>query len=223
VSTETFWISKTVVVEWVLRDASGALVDGASVAGTVTLPAGTTAPMNVTGVGGGTGKYRATYDPASAGLHAYRLVATGAADGAEEGTFIVRKSLVGAQPITTDPTTDLGQVRLLISDTDESAPVFTDAEITAFLALAGSSVRLAAAEALDTIASNEVMVSKVIRTQDLQTDGSKVSAELRARATTLREQAASYDNTGAVFAFDVADYRPEANWWPDHELAEGPC
>jgi hypothetical protein len=112
-------------------------------------------------------------------------------------------------------------VRLLISDTNDASPVFTDAEISAFITLAGSNVRLAAAEALDTLASNEVMVSKVIKTQDLQTDGAKVAAELRARATTLREQAANYDATGAVFAFDIADYRPEVNWcWPDHELSE---
>jgi hypothetical protein len=112
-------------------------------------------------------------------------------------------------------------VRLLISDTDPSNLTFADTDIDAFLTLAGQNVRLAAAEALDTMASNEVMVSKVIRTQDLQTDGAKVAAELRARAATLREQAGNYDASGNLFAFDIADYRPEANYgWPDHEASE---
>lgn len=217
-STEQFWISKTVVVEWVIKDVAGALVDGAAVAGTVTLPNATTAAMTVTAVGGGTGKYRASYDPTSAGLHAYRLVATGAADGAEEGRFVVRASLAGALPITRDPTTAVGMVRLLISDVDDAVPVFTDVEIAGFLTLEGDNTRLAAAQALDTIASNEVMVSKVIRTQDLQTDGAKVAAELRARAKGLRDQAAERDANGDVFGVDIVDYDPTA--WLTAELAE---
>jgi hypothetical protein len=206
VTAEQYWISKTVVVDWKLADpTTGVFVPGATVTGTVTLPNGTTAGMTVAEL---VDRYRATYDPATAGLHAWRLAATGVADGAEEGTFVVRRSLVGAQPITVDPTTAIGQVRLLISDTDEADPVFSDAEVTAFLALESSNVRMAAAQALDTIASNEVMVSKVIRTQDLQTDGSKVAAELRARATSLREQAAATDDTGAVFGLEIVNFDP---------------
>lgn len=119
-----------------------------------------------------------------------------------------------------DPSTPDGMVRLLISDTDPDNEVFTDAEIAAFLTFSASNVRLAAAEALDSMASNEVMVSKVIRTQDLQTDGSKVAAELRARAATLRQQADNYLPDGSLFAMDIVDYRPERGWWPDSELAE---
>lgn len=205
-TVEQYWISKTFVADWVLvQPGTSTFIAGATVTGTVTLPDGTTSAMAVSALAD---RYRATYDPTMAGLHAFRLVATGTADSAEEGTFVVRRSLVGALPITTDPTTAIGQVRLLISDTTEADPVFSDAEVTAFLALEASNVRRAAAQALDTIASNEVMVSKVIRTQDLQTDGSKVAAELRARATSLREQAAGYDDTGASFAFDVVDFDP---------------
>lgn len=124
--------------------------------------------------------------------------------------------------ITTDPTTALGQVRLLISDTNAAAPVFDDNEITAFLTLEAQNVRMAAAQALDTIASNEVMVSKVIRTQDLQTDGSKVAAELRARATSLREQAAQVDDSGQPWALSVVDFDPALEYLPADELAEYP-
>jgi hypothetical protein len=210
VSTETYWISKTVVADWLLTDVAGAFVAGAVVTGTVTLPSGTTAAMTVVELAD---RYRATYDPTVAGLHAYRLVATGSADGAEEGTFVVRTSLLGAAPIELDPTTDIGLVRLLCTDLSETDPLFTDAQIQAFLDLEGDSVKLAAAQALDTIASNEALVSKAIRTMDLQTDGPAVAAELRARAKELRDQAAVDDGTdenGDSWGFDFVDYDPWA-------------
>lgn len=203
-----YWISKTVVADWPLTDPDGVFVVGAAVAGTVTLPDGSADAMTVTELAD---RYRATYDPTVAGLHAYRLVATGTADGAEEGTFVVRASLRGAAPITTDPTTVIGRVRLLCTDLDEAAPLFTDAQITAFLAIESGNVRLAAAQALDTIASSEALVSKKVRTLDLQTDGPAVAAELRARANGLREQAADVDpETGQPFAFDIVDYDPNS-------------
>jgi len=89
--------------------------------------------------------------------------------------------------VAIDYTTDVGKTRLLIPDTDEANLLLDDDQIGAFLALEGS-VKLAAAQALDTIASSEAMVSKVIRTQDVSTDGAKVAAELRARAAELRRQ-----------------------------------
>lgn len=90
-----------------------------------------------------------------------------------------------------DYTTNVGRVRLLVPDTDEDDLLFSDEQISAFLTVEGSSVRRAAAAVLETIASNEAMVSKKIRTLDLQTDGPAVAAELRARAKTLRDQDAA--------------------------------
>jgi hypothetical protein len=86
--------------------------------------------------------------------------------------------------------TDVGTVRLLISDTspENGGRIFTDTEIQAFLDLEGGAVKLAAAQALDAIASNEAMVSKRIRTLDLQTDGPAVAKALRDHAANLREQ-----------------------------------
>lgn len=213
-TTEVYWISKTVVADWPLTDPDGEFATGATVAGTVTLPDGTTAPMVVTELAD---RYRATYDPTTAGLHAYRLVATGAVDSAEEGTFVVRASLAGADPITVDATTDIGMVRLLCTDLDETAPLLTDAQISGLLTLEAGNVRLAAAQALDTIASSEALVSKKIRTMDLQTDGPAVAKELRERAAGLRKQADSIDATGEPFAFDIVDYDPHA--WLAGELA----
>jgi hypothetical protein len=100
-----------------------------------------------------------------------------------------------------------GQVRLLIADTNEADLIYQDAELSGFLALNGDDVRLAAADALDAMASSEAMVSKVIRTQDLSTDGAKVADALRVHATQLREQA----GTGADL-FDIVDTNPPR--WP---------
>ena len=103
-----------------------------------------------------------------------------------------------------DYATASGQVRLLINDTDDAVPVFSDEEINAFLALEGDSVKRAAAQALDTIADDEALTSKVIRTQDLSTDGAKVADALRKRAAGLRSQAAEDDDDAAGgFFFDI--------------------
>lgn len=85
---------------------------------------------------------------------------------------------------------DRDTVRLLIGDTDRDEPgnqFFQDEELDAILAMEGE-VKLAAAQALDTMASQEAMIEKKIRILDLTTDGPAVAAELRARAEALREQ-----------------------------------
>lgn len=106
------------------------------------------------------------------------------------------------QPSTYELDTDAGKVRLLISDTNVANPIFSDAEITTFLELE-TNVRRAAALALDTIASNEAQVLKVIRLLDVQTDGASLSKELRARAADLRAQA---DDVGADDSgFEIAE------------------
>lgn len=99
---------------------------------------------------------------------------------------------------TYDVATPLGRVRLLISDTDTAAATFDDAELATFLEMAGQSILVAAADALETIATNEALVLKVLRSQDLQTDGASLSKELRARADALRARA-------ATTVVDVAD------------------
>jgi hypothetical protein len=87
-----------------------------------------------------------------------------------------------------DPATPVGQVRLLVVDTT-SDPVFDDNEINAFLALNDQTVKLAAAQALDVIASDEALTSKRITDHDLSTDGPATAAALRAHAKSLRAEA----------------------------------
>lgn len=112
---------------------------------------------------------------------------------------------------TYDPTTPVGQVRLLINDTDVNStagPVFTDAEIGSFLTLCRSSVKRAAAAALLVIAGDEALTSKVIREHELSTDGAKLAAELRLQAATLKAEAADDDASAAgtpVWSFPDAD------------------
>lgn len=96
--------------------------------------------------------------------------------------------------MTYDPTTPAGQVRLLVNDTGGTDPVFEDEDILGFLALEGNNVKRAAAQALDVIADDEALTGKVISSEGNSTNGPAVAAALRARATTLREQAV-YDSS----------------------------
>ena len=94
---------------------------------------------------------------------------------------------------TYDLSTDAGKVRLLIGDTDIAEPdarIFSDEELAALLALEASDVRRAAAQALDTMATSEAMIQKVIRVMDLTTNGAATAAALRAHAKELRRQVA---------------------------------
>ena len=109
---------------------------------------------------------------------------------------------------TYDPSLDSGKVRLLSQDTDLDNVIFNDGEIQAFLDLNVGDVRLAAAQALDVIAANEVYVQKRLKLLDLVTDGVQEAMQLRAQASELRRQVAegSGDFTGMFdFAEQVLD------------------
>jgi hypothetical protein len=102
---------------------------------------------------------------------------------------------------TYDPATDAGMVRLTINDVDISDPVFDDTEIAAFLTMEGGVVDLAAARALETLASNESMVAKVVKTLDYETNGPAVARDLRAAAKVLRERADDQGDDWAIAEF----------------------
>lgn len=182
-----YWVGGQVVVDWTLRDGTAQPVTDATVTGEVTRPDGTTVTASVTPLQGGV--YRATYVATEPGAHAYQLTAAGTATDTTQGTFVVARDRVGAAPINLDPTTNVGLIRLLITDVDETSPLFEDAQLTALLTAEGGHVKRAAAAALETIARSEVLIAKVISTQDLSTNGPAVAAELRASAKALRDQA----------------------------------
>lgn len=104
-----------------------------------------------------------------------------------------------------DPTTDVGMVRLLISDTEftsdgEQINVFSDEEIEAILARSAS-VDLAAAKLFEIMAGSEAKLAIVVRRGDLSDDRSKVAAELRAQAASIRtREEADVEPLGAAIS-----------------------
>ena len=98
-----------------------------------------------------------------------------------------------------DYSTVVGQIRLLIPDveqlenladpTADAAYLFDDHQVQAFATLYGNNVKRAAAQAKLVLATSEALINKVIRTYDLQTDGAKLGAELRAQAKQLQDEA----------------------------------
>ena len=98
-----------------------------------------------------------------------------------------------------DYTTAVGQVRLLVPDVEQlgdlAVPtnpvsyIFSDPQIQAFLTLYSNNVRRAAAQAKLVLATSEALINKVIRTDDLATDGAKLAQELRAQAQMLMAEA----------------------------------
>jgi hypothetical protein len=110
-----------------------------------------------------------------------------------------------------DYATAIGQVRLLIPDTEqlenladptaEAAYIFDDHQIQAFLSLYSNNVKRAAAQAKLVLATSEALINKVIRTADYTTDGAKLGTELRAQAKALQDEA---DKDDLVDAYDTS-------------------
>lgn len=110
---------------------------------------------------------------------------------------------------TYDPTTDRGQVRLRIYDTDTvnaNRQIFTDAEIDAFLTLNTDIVILAAADALTTMAASQVFRLKVMKNMDLALDGASVARELRMQAQALRDWWGEFGDGDFTGMIDWAEY-----------------
>ena len=124
-----------------------------------------------------------------------------------------------------DYATAIGQVRLLIPDTEQlenlqdlSADpeyIFSDAQIQAFVSLYSSNVKRAAAQAKLVLATSETLINKVIRTTDYTTDGAKLGAELRAQAKQLQDEADKDDLADSYESFTVVEYTGK---WGDYWL-----
>lgn len=107
---------------------------------------------------------------------------------------------------TTDVTTYIGLVRLRIFDRDVSNPIFQDEDISAvYTTLERSSVKRTAAFLLETIATQEALIQKVIKNLQLSTDGAKLADSLMKQAGELRAQADVEDTFGSDGAFDWAE------------------
>ena len=120
--------------------------------------------------------------------------------------------------------TDRGKVRLLIQDTDTvtvANQFYDDDEIDCFLTIAGNmegdAVFNASAVALESWASNQVLILKVVTLLDVEVDGAKVSAEMRARAAVLRADAIS--NTSDA-GFEIAEMELGEFSWREQVINE---
>jgi hypothetical protein len=132
-----------------------------------------------------------------------------------------------------DPSSPVGQLRLLISDSqqrkdpgDPSLPAeyyFSDSFLGGFLALNASNLKLAAADALLALATNESMVSKKIRKENLQTDGPAVTNALRLVAQDYRAQgkADQYDTDAADGSLLIVDFADPVTPFDQFEATAG--
>lgn len=115
----------------------------------------------------------------------------------------------------------VGQVRLLIPDSDtfdgtvDTDYLFSDDQITALLSLYSDSVRRSAAAAIDIIANDQVLLYKVVRTDDLSVNGAEVADALRKRAQSLREEAKAYDGQELEDSFQIVYPLDSDNFLPE--------
>lgn len=120
--------------------------------------------------------------------------------------------------------TDIDLVRTLIPDTDaiygenEDEHLFSDTEIENFLTVARGSVYRAAGLAMIAVGNSEALILKVIRTQDLQTNGATLQAAWLKSGERLLDEADKID-AGEDHFFQIINYR---EGWPTRppELTE---
>ena len=128
----------------------------------------------------------------------------------------------GVSPVNFD--SDTGKVRVLLGDTVATGVIsgtgnylyFSDSEINAFLSMYGENVKLAAARAMETIASSQALLLKSWSSDDLAVNGDKIAESLRKIAAQLREEAIAEES--AEYFNIVAMYVPEATM---SDFAEG--
>lgn len=132
-----------------------------------------------------------------------------------------------------DYSSPVGLVRALIPDVEQvdweadgnASYLFTDSHLQALVGLNGGmpnsyqswNVKRAAADAVDALATSEALISKVIKTEDLQTDGAKLANALVQRAVQLRRSADDDEEAAdAETAFTIVDFIP-ARQFPLHD------
>lgn len=102
-----------------------------------------------------------------------------------------------------DFSTAVGQVRLLIGDTDPltfsvdegTYRYFSDVELEGYLGLCNNDPRLAAARCLETIAASQALLLKSWSTDDLTVNGDAIANSLRTLAAQLRKEVADSDSS----------------------------
>lgn len=93
-------------------------------------------------------------------------------------------------------------------DSGESSYLFEDEHLQALLEINRGRVKRAAADAVEAIATSEALISKVIKTEDLQTDGAKVANALLVRARQLRDSDREDEGREDAEFFTISNFRP---------------
>lgn len=117
--------------------------------------------------------------------------------------------------------TPVQMVRVLIPDTEpafDGTTLFTDPEIETYLEIGKGNVLRAAAYAMIAVGNSEALISKVIKTQDLSTDGSKIADAFRNAGKELLARADKEDDATDAGYFDIIDFRE--GWVERPELTE---
>lgn len=116
--------------------------------------------------------------------------------------------------------TDIEKLRVLIPDNEQIFDgnyLFTDGDLTTYMEI-GVNVYRAAGLAMIAIANSEAMISKVIKTQDLMTNGAQVADAFRRNAQIMFDRADKEDDEANGFYVDIVD--GFAGPWPKPELTE---
>lgn len=112
----------------------------------------------------------------------------------------------------------IGQIRALVPDVEQvdysdsgiSEYMFSDAHLRGLytIAMGDGSARIyrAAASALRALAVSEGLIQKVIRTEDLQTDGAKLASALLAGAKQLDDRADAAEEDAETMM--IVDFQP---------------
>lgn len=118
----------------------------------------------------------------------------------------------------------VGQVRALIPDVEpledpsdlsaEAEYIFSDSILQSYLALTRDNVYRAAAVAVNTLATSEALILKVLRSDDRVTDGAKLADSLGKRADWLKRQADEIDDEEDLYeAFSIYPYIEHPPIW----------
>lgn len=111
-------------------------------------------------------------------------------------------------PFTYDLSTAVGQVRMLLADTDEDTAAFSDAELTALLAMNGNSVVRSAGKAYYILAGDKAKIAVRIGRGSTNEDLTSVAKELRESGKALLEQAVDEDVDGPLEAWITPGITP---------------
>jgi hypothetical protein len=101
-----------------------------------------------------------------------------------------------------DYRTPIGQMRSALGDTNVEDPLFSDPELQALLDLNEDNVFGAIADAFRRIASETALLYKVIRTDDLQVNGSQMAETFLKSAEKYDKKAERYEETGGLTLID---------------------